>query len=97
MRLRTAMDVGATIRDRRRSLGLRQGELADRVGVSRLWISEVERGKPGASLDRVLRTLAFLHIDLIADTGETACVDAPDVATPDINAIVEAARRREKA
>jgi HTH-type transcriptional regulator / antitoxin HipB len=41
--LRTPADVGALIKDRRRSLGLDQAELAERIGVARLWVNQVER------------------------------------------------------
>lgn len=69
MRVRTATDIGLIIRDRRRDRGWDQQTLADRVGVSRLWIGEIENGKPRAQLDLVLRTLAAL--DLPVDIGVT--------------------------
>jgi HTH-type transcriptional regulator/antitoxin HipB len=64
MRIRTPKDIGATIREGRRGLALDQATLAERVGVSRLWISQVERGKPGASMGLVLRTFSVLGIEL---------------------------------
>lgn len=96
MRLRTPRDIGAIIRERRRTLGLDQGKLARKVGVSRLWINQVERGKPRASLDLVLRTLAAVGVELITDAGERSSEDAEAVITPDINAIVQAARSKNK-
>ncbi len=66
MKLRTAGDVGAAVRDRRRKLGLRQKELARKAGVSRQWLVELERGKAGAPLGLVLRTMDALGISLIA-------------------------------
>lgn len=65
--LRTPLDIGALIRDRRRALGLDQAELADRIGVGRLWVNQVERGKPGASMGLVLRALAAVDLQLSAD------------------------------
>lgn len=62
--IRTARDIGALIRDRRTEAGLDQQSLADRAGVSRLWINQIERGKPGASLSRVLNTLVALGVEL---------------------------------
>jgi y4mF family transcriptional regulator len=62
--LRTPADIGALIKDRRRAIGLDQAELAARIGVGRLWVNQVERGKPGASLGLVLRTLAALGLEL---------------------------------
>ena len=62
--IRTPSDIGALIRDRRRARNLDQAELAKRVGVSRLWINQIEGGKSGASLGLVLRTLDVLGIEL---------------------------------
>jgi DNA-binding XRE family transcriptional regulator len=42
---RTRRDIGSAIRDRRRRLGLGQDELAARVGVSRKWIVDLEKGE----------------------------------------------------
>ncbi|WP_394849447.1 helix-turn-helix domain-containing protein [Pendulispora brunnea] len=64
MQLRTPKDVGAAIRQRRRELHLDQRTLAERVGVSRQWISECERGKPRAELGLVLRAIRVLGLDL---------------------------------
>lgn len=95
--LRTPADIGAIIRDRRKALGLDQSDLADQIGVGRLWVNQVEKGKPGASVGLVLRALAAVGVDLSATTG-----DEPDdsgrqpIDTPDINAIVEAAKSRRK-
>jgi HTH-type transcriptional regulator / antitoxin HipB len=89
--LRTPADIGALIWARRRELGYTQAELADMAGVSRLWINQLERGKPGAGLGLVLRTLGALGIELSEfdpnfDTG------IPPVIAPDINAIIENAK-----
>jgi HTH-type transcriptional regulator / antitoxin HipB len=86
--IRTPANLGALIRDRRLGLGFDQAELAKRVGVSRLWINQVERGKPGASVGLVLRTLMVLGIELTAGN-----VPAP-ATTLDIDAIVDGARDR---
>ena len=67
MRLRTPADFGAVIRDRRLRAGLNQAALARKVGVGRQWIVEVEKGKPGAPLALILRTLKTLNIALEAE------------------------------
>ena len=93
--LRTPADIGALIRARRRELGYNQTMLAEMAGVSRLWINQLERGKPGAGLGLVLRTLGALGIELTGgDAGSGYDVDAtlPRIITPDINAIIENAR-----
>jgi HTH-type transcriptional regulator/antitoxin HipB len=84
--IRTPANLGALIRDRRLGLGLDQAELAERVGVSRLWINQIERGKPGASIGLVLRTLMVLGIELSANGWNKT-----PATTPDIDAIIEAA------
>src|SRR6185437_8563356 len=62
MIVRNPTELGATIRDRRRRLRLPQHDLAAKVGVSRQWIIEVKKGKSGAEIGLVFRTLAALGI-----------------------------------
>lgn len=62
--IRNARDMGALIREERTNAGWDQKTLAKHAGVSRLWINEIEQGKPGASLGRILNTLAALGIEL---------------------------------
>lgn len=92
MLLRTPLDLGSIIRDRRRSLGLDQEELAGRVGVSRKWIIDVEKGKPRAEIGLILRTFEALGLRLSLDPGPSAIspdLAAPPVAAPDIDKILE--------
>ncbi|HEX7124789.1 MAG TPA: type II toxin-antitoxin system Y4mF family antitoxin [Thermodesulfobacteriota bacterium] len=91
IRIRTPLDLGAAIRDQRRRLGLGQRALADRVGVSRKWIVEVEKGKPSAEIGLILRTLDVLGVALVIDDGTPAVLEAETPAV-DIDAIVDAAR-----
>jgi HTH-type transcriptional regulator / antitoxin HipB len=96
--LRTPRDIGALIKDRRRVLGLDQAELATRIGVGRLWVNQVERGKPGASLGLVLRALAAVGVDLTGvaiDAVEQSLTGVP-IVNPDINAIVADARSKRR-
>jgi HTH-type transcriptional regulator / antitoxin HipB len=94
--IRTPNEVGALIRDRRRALKMNQAELAQRIGVSRLWVNQVERGKPGASLGLVLRALNAVGGNLSTTIENTAAGETQPnpVFAYDINAIVEAARKR---
>ncbi len=66
MRIRTPLDLGLAIRERRRALGLDQRSLAKRIGVSRQWLVEVEKGKARAEVGLVLRALKALDIELFA-------------------------------
>ncbi len=93
MRLRTSKDVGALIRQRRHELNLSQLELAERVGVSRQWVVDVERGKPRAELGLVLRTFDVLDVRLHVDEGPRAREKPSGPAGADVDAIVRAARK----
>ena len=93
MRIRTAVDLGALIRDRRIALGLDQKALADKVGVSRQWIVEIEKGKSRAQIALVLRATDVLGILLTAN--ETTKEKGKDMPQPvDIDLIISAARRK---
>lgn len=72
MLIRAASDLGATIRDHRRRRGLDQHELAKKIGVSRQWIVEVEKGKPRAEVGLVLRALDALGVVLSVAPSERA-------------------------
>ena len=50
-------EFGARLRALRRTKGLRQDELADRIGVTRMTISRLERGE-SVSVDTALRALS---------------------------------------
>src|SRR5660397_232546 len=65
-----ATDIGNIVRSRRTKAALSQGELADKIGVSRKWIADLERGHPRAQLHLVLDVLNAL--DALVDV-----IDAP--------------------
>jgi HTH-type transcriptional regulator / antitoxin HipB len=94
MRIRTPADLGALIRNTRKNLRLDQSTLAKTIGVSRLWLVEIEKGKPRAQMGLVLRTLEALRISLNA-TPETKARKSPD-SLVDIDRIVAAARKPRK-
>ena len=90
MRIRTPLDLGLVIRDRRRKLGLSQTELARNVGVGRQWVVAIERGKSRAELGLVLRTLSALGLSITTDAD-----NRPPRSTDDIDAVASDARRLE--
>ena len=97
MVVRTPSDLGLLIREHRKKLGLDQQELAKKVGVSRLWVIEIEKGKPRAEIGLVMRTLRALDLDLDVSAEPAATPvkrPAGAVAVPDIDAIVSNARKR---
>jgi HTH-type transcriptional regulator/antitoxin HipB len=67
-------------------MGLSQGDLAVRAGVSRPWISYLEGGKPTIELGRVLRVLEALDLVLQIHTGAEPTDDAPSV---DLDALLD--------
>lgn len=97
VKLRTPKDFGAAIRARRRLLGWRQAELAKRVGVSRLWVNQVESGKPGAGLGLVLRTLGALGLTLKAGVPGEIDVESHTTALAaaiDLEDVLRATRKK---
>jgi HTH-type transcriptional regulator/antitoxin HipB len=93
MRIRTPIDLGALIRERRKALGLDQKTLAEKVGVSRQWIVDVEQGKPRLEIGLVLRTANALGIVLTVDKP----TEGTSLARPVIlDSIIDAARKRRK-
>lgn len=56
--------VGQVIRQKRRKLGLNQGELSDLSGVSRRTISALENGKASIQLDGLVAVLTVLGLKL---------------------------------
>ncbi len=90
MLARTPRDLGLMIREQRRKLGLEQRELAERIGASRQWIIDVEKGKPRAPLELVLRTLAALELELdVRPLKQRRVAGPPEI---DLNQIVARAR-----
>lgn len=51
------------IRARRKAIGLSQSELAEYAGCSRLFVSELERGKLTFHFDKFLSVLAVLGLN----------------------------------
>jgi len=90
MLVRTPADLGAVIRDRRKQLKLDQAAFAKRIGVSRQWVIEIERGHPRAELNLVLRAIDALDIRL--DAGIEPTHQARGGV--DIDAIVAKAKKK---
>jgi y4mF family transcriptional regulator len=57
--------VGAAIRNKRESIGLRQAELAALAGVGVRFLSELENGKASAEVGKVLLVLRRVGLDLL--------------------------------
>lgn len=90
MHVRTPLDLGLILRDRRRKLGLSQGELAEKAGVGRQWLVAVEHGKARAEIGMVLRTLATLGLTLSVngEASDRRAGNHDNIAPADIDAVV---------
>lgn len=61
---------GLSIRRRRETLGMSQEELADEANLHRTYISLIERGRRGASIDTIIKLAKALRTtasELMAD------------------------------
>ncbi|HSW28802.1 MAG TPA: helix-turn-helix domain-containing protein [Longimicrobiales bacterium] len=85
MLLRRPHDLAALFRDGRTRAGWSQTQLADRMGVSRQWISLVETGKTSVEFDLVfgaLQALGYqLYLEPSAQSARTAgrAVEQPEL------------------
>ncbi|HEY0017892.1 MAG TPA: helix-turn-helix domain-containing protein [Longimicrobium sp.] len=97
MLIRNARELGLRMRDQRLELGLSQAALAARIGVSRSWVIQAERGNSGAEIGLVLK--AFVALGLAFDVRDAASPASPRIEddgefwVPDLGQIVENARR----
>jgi len=92
MNILAVKDLGALIRDRRHKLGITQQELADKAGVSRVWLVALEHGKPSAQMDLVLRVLRELGLSLRVDSGRPAASSKGI----DLGAVLQASKKNAK-
>ncbi len=72
------IQLGAALRERRERAGLTQGRLAERAGVSRAFVIDLERGRrPRAELHRVLAVMRALDAAItLADNQHRDTEDA---------------------
>ncbi len=63
------------IRERARALGMSMGELADRVGVSRGYITQVSRGRRRMGVKVQARVAAALNAQIRVESAKPASVD----------------------
>jgi len=62
---RTAKQIGAVIRRRRRALDLRQGDVGDKTNLRQATISAFENGEPGTRLSTLIDVMAALDLELV--------------------------------
>jgi HTH-type transcriptional regulator/antitoxin HipB len=75
--MQTLLEIGEAVAARRRSLGLKQGEVAARAGISQEMLSRFERGKTAEFGSRkLLAVLAVLGMELqVIETGVSGSLD----------------------
>ncbi|MBI1846919.1 MAG: helix-turn-helix transcriptional regulator [Candidatus Rokubacteria bacterium] len=61
-RIYTAGSLGAAVKHYRQQAGLSQAALAERSGLNRTYLSDLERGKETEQLRRLLRVLRHLRV-----------------------------------
>ena len=59
----TSADIGHLIRSERSRQALTQTELAEQIGTTQRWISEIENGKACTEIGRVSRWLQALGVE----------------------------------
>ena len=64
MKITDSKTLGAAIRARRKELEYTQAYLAEFTGLSVTFISDVERGKPTAEIEKVIRLINILGTDI---------------------------------
>lgn len=67
---RWPVELGAAVRRQRRSLGLTQIELSDLAGCGPVFVYDVERGKPGVRLDKLVDLLQVLGLQFSLEPGK---------------------------
>jgi HTH-type transcriptional regulator/antitoxin HipB len=95
MLVNNVRELGIRLRDQRLEMGLSQAALAKRVGVSRSWVIQAERGNAGAEIGLVLKAFAALGLDLDVRAANRPAVpldDGGESWTPDLADILERAR-----
>jgi HTH-type transcriptional regulator / antitoxin HipB len=69
-RVYTPGSLGAAIRHYRREAGLSQAELAERAGLHRSYLSDLEQGKETEQVRRILRILTQLGVRMTLEKAD---------------------------
>jgi len=74
--------IGALVQQARVTAGLSQTELGRRIGASRFWVAQFEKGKPGAELGLALKAMHALGLTVLIEPKNTSRHDARPKAQP---------------
>ncbi len=67
MKITDSQSLGKIIRMRRKELHYSQAYLSEFTGLSISFISDLERGKPTAELEKTLRVINILGLDVFVE------------------------------
>lgn len=67
MKILDSKSLGKIIRDRRKELGYTQAYISEFTGLSVTFISDVERGKKTAEIEKIIKLLHILGLDLMVE------------------------------
>ena len=70
MRINNTKTLGETIRARRKEVHYTQAYLAEFTGLSVTFISDVERGKTTAEIEKIIRLINVLGLNLLVEKRE---------------------------
>ena len=70
MKINNTKTLGETIRARRKELHYTQAYLAEFTGLSVTFISDVERGKTTAEIEKIIRLINVLGLNLLVEKME---------------------------
>ena len=67
MKITNSNDLGKSMRKRRKELGYTQQFLSDFTGLSVTFISQVERGKSTAEIEKIIQLINILGLDMLVE------------------------------
>lgn len=94
MEIRNAMDLGQRMHERRTALKMSQRAVAAEIGVTRQWVSAMERGNAAAEIGLVLKAVRFLGLVLDVRGPGASVGGGADSPAVDLGALLDRVRRR---
>lgn len=76
------MELGLKIREFRQSRHVTQTDLCEKIGLSRSFLNELEKGKKKPSAETLLRIAAFFNVtvsELIGETTSTLTIEQQEL------------------
>ncbi|MCD8220712.1 MAG: helix-turn-helix domain-containing protein [Clostridiales bacterium] len=70
MKIKNSEELGKTIRKRRKKLHYTQAYLSEFTGLSITFLSDLEHGKPTAQIEKVIKVIHILGMDLLVEERE---------------------------